>query len=148
MLKGIIPISVSPTIDLKPFNPKIKQSEPIRLEALISAEPIPEVTVSHNGKVIGGLPCTSIEKGLCRVEYIKNSYGINDGGLYQIIATNECGSATVEAKILVVRKYIYIIYWNNTVYLYIFMKRRFNFHILIQYSTLKFIHNMWTVSIV
>lgn len=96
---------MSPTIDLKPFNPKIKQSEAIRLEAIIAAEPIPEVTVTHNGKPISRLPCIAVEKGLCRVEFTKNNCGVNDGGLYQIIASNECGSATVEANIFVACKY-------------------------------------------
>lgn len=94
---------------MKPFNAKVKQSEVIRLEALIAAEPIPEVTVSFNGKLVSGVPCTPVQKGLCRVEFVKNNCGVNDGGLYQISATNECGSAMADAKIIVACKYIYVI---------------------------------------
>lgn len=80
-------------------------SEQIRIDALIAGEPAPEISWAFNGKPITGPPCVVVEKGLCRVQFVKNNVDLNDAGLYQITATNTCGTVTADAKAIVVREY-------------------------------------------
>lgn len=94
-------------IEIKEFKHVVKQQEAIRIEALITAWPTPEISWAFDGKPIGGSACVPLEKGLCRVEFIKANVNIHDGGIYKISASNECGTAFAEAKIMVGGEYLF-----------------------------------------